>query len=216
MRSWSSLVVGVAYASAAGSMAISVLWFTLTPGAEPAVETLGLVSCFTGVLVERRAAARERRHLAMAALAEELATCVTVLDDPRFLPREGTPLRPYVYPRLPTSAAVSVLISGALSDHRDVELLRRLHAWRESASGFNRRLDLTELRLFTVASHQEIGEFERALHRDDGYLNDLRRNVQNLLDYLGLPAPHDSAEHASSSHGLASLPRPRERVGKVA
>ncbi len=224
MRPCSSLVVGISYAGAAGSVLLSFLWILLARDIswfEPAVQSLGLISCLTGVLVERRAAARERRQLAMAALAEEMSTCVTIFDDPRFVPREGTPLRPYVYPRLPTSATESALISGAFSERRDVEMLRRLYAWRESANGFNRRLDLTELRLFTVASHKEIGEFERALHRDDGYLNELRHDVRELTAYLGLtvgqvPASsHACADLAPSSRILRRIPSLLGRIDRV-
>lgn len=229
MRSWISLVVGISYFSAASSLIISVVWFLLEPPGnywfEPAVQVTGLVACLSGVLVERRAAAKQRRRLAMAVLAEELATCGTIFDDPRFAPRNGTSQRPHVYPRLPTSAVESVLISGVLYEHGDVELVRRLSAWRELANGFNRRLDLTELRLFTVASHEEIGEVERALHRNGGYLNELRREVADLWAYLDLPelqspsrgalGSDDSAPH---NHILSLFPhRGRsERAGRVA
>src|SRR5262249_28646060 len=133
------------------------------------------------------------RQLTMATLADELHKCASVLNDPRFAPRSKVALRPRVYPRLPVSATESALISGALAERRDADLLRRLHAWRDDVKGFNRRLELTELRLFTTGLHvttglhEEIAELERALHRDDGYLNELHRQVRDLLDYLGSP-----------------------------
>jgi hypothetical protein len=187
--SWSSLVAGTTFSSVTASAVISITWFVTATGParfEPAVETLGLVAGLTGVLVERRTAARERRQLTIAALADELHKCVSVLNDPRFAPRSTVALRPRVYPQLPVSATEAALISGALAERRDADLLRRLHAWRDDVKGFNRRLELTELRLFTTGLHEEIAEFERALHRDDGYLNELRRQVRDLLDYLGL------------------------------
>jgi hypothetical protein len=230
MRSWTSLVVGISYVSAAGSVIISIGWFLLIPPGvnwfEPAVQATGLVACLSGVLVERRAAARHRRRLALVALAEELAICDSIFDDPRFVPRASNPPRPQVYPRLPTSATEAVLISGVLYEHGDIELVRRLSAWRELAKGFNQRLDVTELRLFTVASRDEVEEFERALHRNDGYLNELRREVVELRahpDLSEVPVPSrgvlgPAGVGAPHGHLLNLLPlRGRtERPGRVA
>jgi hypothetical protein len=190
-RSWLSLVVGTAYTSAAGSVLIGIVWVAQTPISswfEPVVQTLGVVACLSGVLVERRATARDRRRLAMSAFQEELVRGASMLEDPRFRPRAGASLRPYIYPRLPLSALDTLLTLGVLTERRDIELLRRLHGWREAANGFNRRLDLTELRLFTVGLDKEVGEFDRALHSDNGYLIELRHEVSELLDYLGIAA----------------------------
>lgn len=186
-RSWSSLMVAVAYASAAGSIVISLAWLAKSPAVawfEPALQALGLLACLSGVVVERRAAGRERRGSALAALAGELAKCASVLDDARFAPRESASPRPQVYPRLPVSATNSILISGALADRRYAALLPRLHNWHDVATGFNRRLDLTELRLFTVGLRAEIAEFERVLDRDRGYVYELRNQVNSLLGDL--------------------------------
>jgi hypothetical protein len=91
---------------------------------------------------------------------------------------------------LPISATEAALVSGVLSQPADTELHSRLYAWRDEVNGFNHRLELTELRLFTASlPADEAGEFERALHREDGYLNDIRRHVKDLRDYLAFIYP---------------------------
>jgi hypothetical protein len=186
--SWSSLITAATLSSITASAVISAYWFA-DPRAssrfEPAVQMLGLAAGVTGLLAERRAAARERRLQAIASLVDEFRKSAAILDDPRFAHHTEASARPQVYPRLPVSATDSAMISGALAGRRDAKLLRHLYAWRDDVNGFNRRLDLTELRLFTAGLHGEIGEFERALHSDDGYLNELRRQVRELLAYLG-------------------------------
>jgi hypothetical protein len=182
----SSLIALATFSSVAISATISIIWFVTTSGAsrfEPAVQALGLLAGLTGVLAERRAAARERRHLALVALGDELRRGVSILDDPSFAPSKGIP-KPRVYPRLPTSATDAALISGALAEQSDDDLLRLLHNWRGEVNGFNRRLELTEIRLFTSGIPTEIAEFERALHRNNGYLDQIRRDLQDLQNFL--------------------------------
>jgi hypothetical protein len=78
------------------------------------------------------------------------------------------------------SAVDSAFASGALSPRRDGELIDRLHRWRSTANAVNRRLDLTESLTFATTSAEEVEQFNRALHRDDGYLH----GVRDLLDEL--------------------------------
>jgi hypothetical protein len=182
----SSLIAGVTFGSVAFSAVISIVWFTTTSGAarfEPAVQLFGLLGGLTGVLAERRASAQERRHLALVALVDELRRVSVILDDPQYAPSVETP-RPRVYPRLPVSATDAALTLGALAERSDDELLRRLHDWRDEVNGFNRRLELTEILSFTSGDPAEVAEFERVLHRDDGYLNWVRRDLQKLRGYL--------------------------------
>jgi hypothetical protein len=182
----SSLIALATFSSVAISAAISIIWFVTASGAsrfEPAVQTLGLLAGLTGVLAERRAAARERRHLAIVTLADELRGGIFILDDPQFAPSKETP-RPRVYPRLPVSATDAALISGALANRSDDDLIRLLHSWRDEVNGFNRRLELTEMRIFTSGMPAEIAEFERALHRSNGYLNQIRSRLRDLQSYL--------------------------------
>jgi hypothetical protein len=182
----SSLVAVATFSSVGVSTAISIIWFITAQGAsrfEPAVATLGLLAGLTGVLAERRVAAQERRHITLMTLMDELHRDTSILDDPRLAPSQKTP-RPRVYPRLPVSATDAALISGAPTERGDTELLHRLHNWRDEVNGFNQRLELTEIRIFTAGVPAEIAEFERALHHSNGYLNPLRRHLQDLQNYL--------------------------------
>jgi hypothetical protein len=182
----SSLIALTTYSSVAISATISITWFFTASGTsrfEPAVQTLGLLAGLTGILAERRAVTRERRHLALVTLVEELQRIISILGDPQFAPSKETP-RLRVYPRLPVSATDAALISGALARRGDDDLLRRLHDWRDEVNGFNRRLELTEIRLCTYGVPAEIEEFEQALHRSNGYLNQIRRDLHDLQGYL--------------------------------
>lgn len=183
----SSFIAVITFSSVAISAVISIVWLVKVSGAsmfEPAVQLFGLIGGLGGVLAERRVAARERRHLALATLMAELRRDTSILDGPQYAPSKETPRR-RVYPRLPVSATDAALTSGALAERSDDELLRRLHNWRDDANGFNRRLELIEIRIFTSENNPaEIAEFERGLHRSDGYLNRVRRHLRELHNYL--------------------------------
>src|SRR5262249_4825826 len=140
-----------------------------------------------GALAERRPSARERRHLALTSLDTELRSSASVLNDPQFTASDGEPPRRRVYRRLPTSATGSALTSGALADRGDEELLRRLHQWRDAANGFNRRLDLTELRIFLTAKLDEVRQFDRTCQENDGSLARLRTHPTHLQQF---PPPY--------------------------
>lgn len=181
----SLLIVVATFGSVAVSGAVSMVWFATEHGPSrfaPAVAILGLIGGLVGVLAEPRARARERRHLALITLADELRRDTSVLDDTKFTVNNETP-RLRVYPRLPVSATDATLISGALAEPIDAELLRRLHNWRDEVNGFNRRLELTENRVFTTGVAKEVTDFERTLHRD-GYLNQVRHHLQDLRNYF--------------------------------
>ncbi|MGH3821578.1 MAG: hypothetical protein ACRDRA_01845 [Pseudonocardiaceae bacterium] len=118
---------------------------------------------------------------------DELRRDIDILDYPQFAPSEETP-RPRVYPRLPVSATDAALTSGALDERSDNELIQRLHNWRDEVNGFNRRLDLTEMRIFIRGTTADMLEFERTLRGDDSYLNQVRIHVRDLHNYLLLSA----------------------------
>ena len=182
----SSLIVVATFGSVAISEAISISWFVAASGTsrfEPAIQALGLLGGLAGLLAERRAAARERRYLTLTALVDELRRDASILNGPYFSLSNETP-RPRVYPRLPVSATDAALTSGALANRSDEALLRRLHNWRDEVNGFNRRLELTEIRIFTSGLPAEIAEFERALHSDDSYLSDIHCQLYDLTDFL--------------------------------
>ena len=92
-----------------------------------------------------------------------------------------------MYPRLPVSAVDAAVVSGALSQRGDADLLNRLHQWRDEANGFNRRLEITEMCVFSdkETAEQEMAEFDRALHQDNGYLDQIRRDLGELREFLG-------------------------------
>lgn len=184
----SSLIALTTFGSVAISVAISVTWFVTASGAsmfEPAVQTLGLLAGLTGVLAERRAVARERRHLALAALVDELRRGAAILDDAQFTSSKKNP-RPRVYSRLPISATDAALISGALAKQGDRDLLGLLHNWRDEVNGFNRRLDLTEIRMFTSGTAAEMVQFEQTIHGSNGYVDQIRDHLRNLQNYLAM------------------------------
>ena len=58
--------------------------------------------------------------------------------------------------------------------------LQGLHRWRATVNAVNRRLDLTESLTFAMTSEEEVTQFNRALHRDDGYLH----GIHELLNQL--------------------------------
>jgi hypothetical protein len=187
----SALVAATTSVSVGTAVLLSVAWFATAPGLsrlEPAVQTLGLLGGITGLLAERRAALRARRGLALATLAEEFRATSSVLTDPRFTPGPE-PGRPRVYPRIPVSAVDAALTSGALDDRADAEAVRRLHGWRDAVTGFNRRLDLTEVRTFTTGTPAEIGQFERAICHRDGYLAEVRRQFSGLQEFFAADYP---------------------------
>ncbi|MGH3886382.1 MAG: hypothetical protein ACRDSZ_07400 [Pseudonocardiaceae bacterium] len=182
----SSLIAVTTFSIVALSAAITVVWLITTSGEsrfEPTVQLFGLLGGLTGGLAGSRAAAQERRHLALVTLMDELRVDTAILDGKEFAPSKKTP-RPRVYPRLPSSATDAALTSGALAKRSDDVLLGRLHNWRDEVNGFNRRLELTEIRVFTSEIPAEVAEFERILHCSDGYLNQIRAHLRDLQDYL--------------------------------
>jgi hypothetical protein len=169
------------FAALAVALLLGVGWFFDSPSGqrfEPAVNTLALLAGLTGIFAERWAAERERRNQAVSSIATELRHNRELLADAAFRPIELDRRR--VYPRLMVSAVDSAVDSGALSPRRDGELIDTLHRWRSTVNAVNRRLDLTESLTFTTTSATEIEQFNRALHREDGYLH----GVRELLDEL--------------------------------
>ncbi len=213
----SSIIAVTTLGSIGVAAVISIVWFVTEHGAsrlEPAVAMLGLLGGLVGLLAERRVAIQERRHVALTTLADELQRDNSILGDPRFAPSRETPI-PRVYPRLPVSATDAALISGALAERRDAELLQRLHNWRDEVDEFNRRLGLTEIRVFTARVPAEIAEFELTLHRSGSYLNQIRHHLDDLQKYLISNYQITSGQPHTSSTGDATASislEPRERI----
>jgi len=191
----SRLITVVTFGSIAIAGVIGSIWFLLVHGTarfDPAVSSLGLLAGLTGVLAERRATARERRHLALTTLADELNRNRSALDDIRQELAHERATKPRIYLRLAISAVDGALTSGALADKDDTRLLASLHEWRDGANGCNRRLDLTEMRIFTGEKLEEVAELKRVIHDDQSYLNSLVQLLTHLQDTITslLPQHH--------------------------
>lgn len=181
------VITALTFGALAVAAVLGVAWLVASPADqrwEPAVNTLALLAGITGIFAERWAAERERRLQAVESIRAELAHDVEVLDDEAFSRDPDAYRRRRVYPRLVVSAVDSAFASGALSRRRDGELIRMLHAWRDTVNTVNRRLDLTESLTFATASMDEVEAFNRALQRSDGYLTGARALLTELQSYL--------------------------------
>jgi hypothetical protein len=127
----------------------------------------------------RRSGAR-----ALSSLRHELDQNTAILRDARFR-REAQSIG-QVYPRLMLGAVDTAFISGALSSPRDRELLRRLLAWRNTAEDFNRRLDITEIRLCTIEnlSGDELSALRDMAREPRGYFALVGRRIGELREAL--------------------------------
>jgi len=173
---------------------LTAFWFTGASGSgrlEPAAEALGLLAGISGVVAERRAATRERRAQALAAVRDELDVNHAVLDLPPFAPvvpgaPGGRPVR-QVYRRLLFSAVDAALLSAVLSPSRDGELTRLLRDWRNQVEVFNQQLSLAEILAFTTDSAQVqavLDDLHDGLHGPDGPLVGLRARLATLRQAL--------------------------------
>jgi hypothetical protein len=162
------------------ALAVSVVWSVLpSRGFESTVTLLGLVAAATGIPAERWAAARELRERAVVGLRQEVVTNRDLLAEIRTSPGAG---RRRVYPRLVVTAAELAAVSGAFGAARDADLLRRVTAYRHAAQELNRRLDLTELRMFATEtmSVEEVRSLDAALRRPGGVLDGFADQLTEL------------------------------------
>lgn len=183
----SGLISGLTFASISISAVLSAAWFLASAGIdqfEPAVGVFGLLAGLTGVLAERRAVARERRHTTLNALGEELRATVDLLSGGRFAPNTDDVFWKSVFPRLPISATDAALTSGTLALPSDTELVGRLHIWRDLVNGLNRRLELTELHMFLVDRDQDTRQIQEAMSHPDSYLMVVRDRAAELAAFL--------------------------------
>jgi hypothetical protein len=178
------------FGALAVALAVGLGWFIDSPASqrwEPAVNTLALLAGLTGIFAERWAAERERRNQAVDSIDIELEHNEQLLADKAFSPDPNRLGRRQVYPRLMASAVDSAFASGSLSPRRDVGLIDLLHRWRGTVAAVNRRLDLTESLTFASTSDEEVEQFNRALHRDDGYLRGARDLLAELRAFMQTP-----------------------------
>ncbi|MEV0289207.1 MULTISPECIES: hypothetical protein [unclassified Kribbella] len=179
------VVSTVSYSLLGVAFVLGVIWFFWPQNSrwEPAVNSLTLVAGLTGIFVERLTAEAERRTEVLRAVADELRENTRLLNDDRFSPE--TRRWRQVYPRLVVSAVDLALVSGALGLHRDAELVKLLHRWRDTVHLFNRRLDLTEISTFSnTVSPEDLAAFHKALHRENSYFAATREMLEKLLTRL--------------------------------
>jgi hypothetical protein len=173
----------VTFGALAVALALGLSWFIVSePGQrfEPAVNTLALLAGITGIFAERWAAQRERRQQAIDTIGSELARNRDVLAGEEF--GDGAPTGRKLYSRLLHSAVDAAFSSGALTSRRDSELIALLHHWRGQVSSVNRRLELTEMLMFTSASADEVEDFDKALRT---FMPTVRSNLDEVETYLG-------------------------------
>jgi len=151
-----------------------------------AVDALALLAAFTGIFAERLKIERDRRNQAVKSVTTELAKNDVILKGTGFSPMAERDRTPRVYPRLLISAVETTLISGGLTN--DDRLLEALHEWRDLVGEFNRRLQVTELRMIVAASEAEIVALDRALHQEGGYMDDVRDLLADLNGRLFVDA----------------------------
>ncbi len=179
---------------------------------EPAATTLPLLAVLSGIRAERWAAERERRNQSFAALRREAEANQEVLTDPRFRPEnQGVG---QIYPRLALGAVTTTLVSGALNQKRDRALVRQLMDWRNTVDDFNRRLDLTELRLCTVdvVDVEELTLLREVVRRPDGHFAVVARELAALRQVLDAARPPHPLRRAVVSVRAAAARWPELRT----
>lgn len=182
------VITALTFGALAVAMALGVSWFVVSPPGErwePAVNSFALLAGITGIFAERWAAQREQREQAIESIRLEMARNRETLDGEAFSPSGYRGRR--VYPRLVQSAVDSALSSGALSPHRDAELIDLLHRWRTAAASVNRRLELTEMLVFTSASEEKAEQFHAALHSASSFFHGVRTLLDEAQASVGVP-----------------------------
>ena len=85
------------------------------------------------------------------------------------------------------------IASNVFAERQDRELFSLIHQWRHTATEFNRRLDITELRTFTNLSPQEIRLLYEALQELKEF-NDALNLTQHITTFLKSKYPKCSGD----------------------
>ncbi|MEU4744309.1 hypothetical protein AB0G02_28135 [Actinosynnema sp. NPDC023658] len=179
------VITALTFGALAVAVVLGVMWFAVSPPGdrwEPAVNSFALLAGITGIFAERWAAQREQRNQAIGSIRLEMARNREALDSEAFSASGHRGRR--LYPRLVQSAVDAALSSGALSPHRDAELIDLLHRWRTAVASVNRRLELTELLVFTSASDEKAEQFHAALHGTGSFFQGARKLLDETQAYL--------------------------------
>jgi hypothetical protein len=100
-------------------------------------------------------------------LGAELHINLSILTDSVFdVPNDGTPGTPrlVIYPRLYHAVLDQILCSGLFINDQDNLFFTLLYAWAGKLHGFNRRLAITEDRVFShLSDHNELHGFKTTL-----------------------------------------------------
>jgi hypothetical protein len=163
------------------------LWWCMNPTQDwlQAPSTaLALIAAVSGIPADRWAAEAQSRTRALVSLRHELDQNTEILADSRFLPESQSIGQ--VYPRLMLGAVDTAFISGVFASPRDRELLRRLLTWRNTSEDFNRRLDITEIRLCTIErlSGDELSALRDMAKEPQGYFALVVRQMGELREAL--------------------------------
>lgn len=164
---------------------------------QPAAEIFAYSAAIVGIFAERLARQSEARQQTISSIDAELKTNEDILADKAFAVDGGNAGRPHIYPRLRISAVDDAFANTRVSLLNDADLVDGLREWRDKVSDFNRRLDITELRGFTVADVTERGDMHRRLVQQSGWLAELRADLAQLQQQLCdrheryLPKQHD-------------------------
>lgn len=157
------LVTLITFVSLLLGFILATVWWAKERNFEPLLTALGLLATITGIFAERWASAYEKKIEFMRALLNECRANKAILSDNRFKPNSRKSGRPIVFPRLIISGTETALASGVFAERKDRELFSLLYNWLRTANEFNRRLDITELRVFTNLSPQEMISLYEAL-----------------------------------------------------
>ena len=190
------------------ALVCALIWWGTGADLEPAVNSLVLVSAISGLFVERWAARIQKRRDVLHAVAHELFVNDKILGDPIYDKNapveESPPASAWEPPRPPPTLLAlphmllgvveHALASGIFSEGRDAELFRRLHLWRVRADHLNRRLTITEDRMYADLSRPNLWKLIEEV-RYSRVLRRARRELRGVRDLL-------SKEYAAEARGV--------------
>ncbi|MCF2528676.1 hypothetical protein [Yinghuangia soli] len=135
------------YTFLSGALVAGAAWIATARSLEAVVNTLVLLGGATGVLNERRAAARRGRRLALSAITAETAWNRDVLGNAPFRPGTAPP-SDLTLPRLRVRAVETALVTAVFQGRGDQVLAGLLTAWCDAADDLNHRLAVVEADVF--------------------------------------------------------------------